>query len=269
MQINTDFLTDNGSYPSWWGPFYVCLHYTGGAGRAQGETARANAIYYARMGAAIQCGAHFFVGDDGIYASTPEGRGAWTQGNYYANHQCISIEVVAGDGEAYSETEIAYLQELVPYLMDKYDVPASRVIRHYDVADVFPGSTVDPHKHCPQAYIDADAWSALKSEILEDSMALSDQDVSRIVHGVWEYIYTGDKVFPSMPGGMVPNPYNMLRTMPELCAEYQWEGDKTPMPEGMTRNMYDKARAAIVKLDELADSLDALKAKLDEFMEEV
>ena len=269
--INRMYETANGSYPTWWGPFYVCLHYTGGAGRANGETARANAQYYQRMGAVIQCGAHYFVGDDGIYSSTPEGRGAWTQGNYYANHQCISIEVVAGWGEGYSAMEISLLQELVPWLMERYSVPASRVIRHYDVCDVFPGATIDPHKTCPQGYTDPASWARLKSQILEADV-ITDQDIERIAqrttHAVWEYMYDGDDVFPPMPKDLVHNPYNMLRTMPELVAEYTWPQDQTPMPEGMTRNQYDKARAAILKLDELIDRMEAVEAKLDLLMDE-
>ena len=261
--INRMYETTNGSYPTWWGPFYICLHYTGGAGRANGETARANAQYYERMGAVIQCGAHYFVGDDGIYSSTPEGRGAWTQGNYYANHQCISVEVVAGWGEGYSAREISLLQELVPWLMERYSVPASRVIRHYDVADIFPGSTIDPHKQCPQGYTDPASWAWLKSQILEADV-ITDQDLERIIHGVWEYRWGQDETDPDPR-----NCYDRLRDVGKSAAEYVWPPDPTPMPEGLSRNMYDKARASILKLDELLERVEAVEAKLDELLDEM
>lgn len=274
MQINREFMTNNGSY-SWCDPQWVCLHYTGGLGRSRGETAENNAIYYQREGGDMQVGAHYFVGDDGIYASTPEGRGAWTQGNYNANTHCISIEVVAGEDEAYSEREIELLQELVPHLMRKYGIPATRIIRHYDVVDTFPGSTVDPHKRCPAAYIDKKAWVALKAQILEGDDVVTDQDVQKIVHGIWEYIFKGDGILPELPHDWVPNTYNMLRFiamfLPELVHmtnEYEWPPDTTEMPEGLTKNMYDKARASVMMLNELLDRMDALEQKVDQLLDE-
>lgn len=269
MQINYDFVTNNGSYVDWDGPRYICLHYTGGAGRSRGETAKANAQYYQRDGGRIQCGCHFFVGDDGIFASTPEGRGAWTQGNYTANKQCVSIEVVAGDDEAYSDAEVALLRELVPHLMAKYGIPRERVIRHYDVADVFPGRTVDPHKLCPRAYVSNGAWQGLLDRILGDDDEVTDADIQKIVHGVWEYMWKGDDHFPPMPYGMVHNPYNMLRMMPELVAEYAWPEDTTVMDPDLTANQYDKPRQILRDVRSMADRLDAIEDKLDGLIEAV
>lgn len=224
MQINREFMTNNGSY-SWCDPQWVCLHYTGGLGRARGETARNNAIYYQREGGDMQVGAHYFVGDDGIYASTPEGRGAWTQGNYNANTHCISIEVVAGEDEAYSEREIAFLQELVPDIMRRHSISAAHVIRHYDVADCFSGRTIDPHKWCPRAYVDNNAWAALKKRILEGGDEVTDKDLERIVHGVWEYIYTKDGRLPDPGHGDVPNTYNYQRYGFERITEVERKVD--------------------------------------------
>lgn len=238
MRINRQYMTDNGSYV-WNDPDWVCLHYTGGAGRAHGETAENNAIYYAREGGDMQVGAHYFVGDDGIFASTPEWRGAWTQGNYAANTHCISIEVVAGEDEAYSEREVALLQELVPDVMRRHSISAAHVIRHYDVADVFPGRTIDPHKWCPRAYVDDAAWAALKKRILEGD-EMTDADLERIVHGVWEYIYTKDGRLPDVGHGDVPNTYNYQRYSFERIAEVER------------------------KVDDLADRLEEVAASLVE-----
>ena len=165
MEINRDFVTTNGSY-SWNDPTHVVVHYTGGAGRAAGETARANALCYYLGNVAYPCGAHYFVGDDGIYASTDELRGAWTCGNYGANTHHISIEVVAGDGEGFSPREVGLLGELVRDVMRRHGIPAERVIRHHDVVDVFTSwRTADPHKACPEAYIDEGAWRELHARI--------------------------------------------------------------------------------------------------------
>ena len=102
---------------------------------------------------------------------------------------------------------------------------------------------------------------------------MTDEQIAKLAdvltHRVWEYIWDGDDYFPAMPHKLTHNTYNLLRCMPELVAEYQWEGDRTEMPEGMTRNMYDKARASVVLLNELSERLDAIEGKLDALMDEV
>lgn len=124
----------------------------------------------------MQSGTHFFLGDDGIYASTPEGRGAWTNGNYEANTHSISIEVACGTDEPYfTETEVELLRELVTDLMERYGIDADHVIRHHDVADYFGGTTYDPHKQCPRQYIDQGAWEELRDYITGGNEMLFDE----------------------------------------------------------------------------------------------
>lgn len=162
MEINRTWETCGGSY-GWNSPEWIVVHYTAGA---WGVTAQANAQYYFNNGAAIQCGTHFFLGDDGIYASTPESRGAWTNGNHEANTHAISIEVACGTDEpCFTQAEVELLRELVTDIMARYGIPAERVIRHYDVADHFGGTTYDPHKQCPRPYIDEGAWAELHDYI--------------------------------------------------------------------------------------------------------
>ena len=165
MDIDRTWETSNGSY-DWNSPSWIVVHYTAGA---WGVTAEANARYYYRNGGAVQCGTHYFVGDDGVYASTPEGRGAWTNGNYEANTHSISIEVACGTDEpCFTDAERELLRELVGDIMARYGIDAGHVIRHYDVADDFGGSTLDPHKNCPRPYIDGDAWAELHDYITSE-----------------------------------------------------------------------------------------------------
>lgn len=70
------------------------------------------------------------------------------------NCRSIGIEVV-GAGEDYSEVEVGKLAWLVGELMRGYGIPASGVIRHYDVTG----------KICPAPYIEAGRWAALKARI--------------------------------------------------------------------------------------------------------
>lgn len=167
MRVDTSYLTNNGSY-SWNTPQYIVVHYTAGA---DGVTAEANARYYYNNGGNIECGTHYFLGDDGIFASTPESRGAWTNGNYQANTHAVNIEVACGSWEPeFTVKERELLAELVQDIMRRYNIPAENVIRHYDIVDRFSGQTFDPHKHCPRPYIDEAKWRELHEEITGDEM---------------------------------------------------------------------------------------------------
>ena len=194
MDVNGDYVTDNGSY-DYNDPQWIVVHYTAGA---DGVTAEANARYYYNNGERIQCGTHYFLGDDGVYQSTPENRGAWTNGNYDANTHAISIEVACGSNEpCFTDTERSLLRELVCDLMERYGIDADHVIRHFDVADHFGGSTVDPHKSCPRPYIDDDAWAELHAYITskEDDMTFDD---------VWFSETVNDAKTPATGSGTTP-----------------------------------------------------------------
>ena len=182
MGVNGDYVTTNGSY-DWNNPQWIVVHYTAGA---TGVTARANAQYYYNNGGSVQCGTHYFIGDDGVFQSTPEDRGAWTNGNYEANTHAISLEVACGTYEdCFTNTEREYLREMVCDLMSRYGIDTDHVIRHYDVVDCFSGSTVDPHKNCPRPYIDSDAWAELHDYITnnqeEDVMATKEEVASAVL----------------------------------------------------------------------------------------
>lgn len=173
MEVIRTYESEDGSYP-FNNPTHIVVHYTAGA---DGVTARANALYYYRNAAAISCGTHYFLGDDGIFAFNPENRGAWTNGNYEANTHAISIEVACGSTEpSFTETEVELLRELVCDIMERHNIPPERVIRHYDVVDNFGGSTADPHKHCPRPYVDDDAWAQL-----HDYITGGDMDINRTI----------------------------------------------------------------------------------------
>ena len=128
---------------------YIVLHYT-----ANNGSSRANLNYFS--GPNRKASAHYFVDGTGIIGQSVEDIDtAWAVGNWNMNTRSISIEVVSA-GQDYSEAEIAQLRFLVPYLMKMYDVPRSRVIRHFDVSG----------KLCPLPYINNHKWEALKDRIL-------------------------------------------------------------------------------------------------------
>ena len=148
---------------------YIVIHYVGALGGA-----KANCQYYA--GQYIGASAHYFVGFEGeIWQSVPDEDVAWHCGaNSYKHKECrnsnsIGIELCvrkrdtsrlgATDKDWYFEdATVEAAAELTRYLMDKYNVPASHVIRHYDVTG----------KICPNPYVyntTAHTWDEFKKKI--------------------------------------------------------------------------------------------------------
>ena len=170
---------------------YIVIHYTGALGDAQ-----ANCNYFA--GGNRNASAHYFVGYDGaIWQSVEDKNIAWHCGaNSYKHAECrnansIGIEMCvrkkstasmgATDKDWYFEdATVEAAAELTRYLMDKYNVPASHVIRHYDVTG----------KICPNPYVyntTAHTWEEFKQLISGAASAGSSQtDKLYRVRKSWE-----------------------------------------------------------------------------------
>lgn len=116
---------------------YLVKHYVGATG---GAKANADFFYHTYRGAS----AHFFVGHDGeIWQVVEENDTAWHCGaSSYKHKECrnsnsIGIELCVKkdkNGTWYytKATEKAAI-ELFAYLMGKYEIDSSHVLRHYDV----------------------------------------------------------------------------------------------------------------------------------------
>ena len=168
---------------------YIVIHYVGALGGA-----KENCQYYA--GQYIGASAHYFVGFEGeIWQSVPDEDVAWHCGaNSYKHKECrnsnsIGIELCvrkrdtsrlgAEDKDWYFEDEtVAAAVELTKYLMKKYGVPASRVIRHYDVTG----------KICPNPYVyntTAHTWDEFRKKISGGAAAPTTDKLYR-VRKSWE-----------------------------------------------------------------------------------
>jgi N-acetylmuramoyl-L-alanine amidase CwlA len=176
---------------------YIVIHYYGSLG-----TAKAVAKYFAS--AYRGASAHFNLDDSPIvWQSVDVCDIAWhcgTKGTYYhrycRNSNSIGIEVrpykidtsraeYASDKDWYFTAEtIDNLVEFVKYLMEKYNVPIERVVRHYDVT----------HKQCPRPFQGSDTneyygipgdemWERFLARLQEDDEETSsneeDDDVVR------------------------------------------------------------------------------------------
>ena len=165
---------------------YIVVHYVGATGGAKDNCKYFEWNY---RGAS----AHYFVGHKGeIWQCVLDEDIAWhcgTTGTYFhpycRNSNAIGVEMccrVKSDGTWYFEqATVDATVELVKYLMDKYNIPASNVVRHYDVT----------HKSCPRPYVlDTKAWNAFKARLSDVKSPTVEQDK---VTGNTKY-KVGDKV---------------------------------------------------------------------------
>lgn len=149
---------------------YISVHYTGN----KGDTALNNCKYF--QGANRHASAHYFVdGGKYVYKSVAVNRVAWAVGGCYStagaagnsykkctNANSLSVEMCNSAGKVAEKVREQTI-ELVKFLMKKYGVPASRVIRHWDVNG----------KVCPAPWVGADnkEWNSFKKAIGGNSAA--------------------------------------------------------------------------------------------------
>ena len=150
---------------------YIVVHYTAN----DGDTAKNNADYYARE--SIKASAHYFVDENEIWQSVKEGDTAYHCGaNVYKHKECrnsnsIGVELCSRqykDGSYYIKPEtVKNAVLLVRELMQKYDIPAENVIRHYDVTG----------KICPAPMVnDENQWAEFKNKLVSKIESGNDID---------------------------------------------------------------------------------------------
>lgn len=146
---------------------YIVVHYTAN----YGDTAKNNADYFARE--VVKASAHYFVDESAVWQSVPDDYIAWHCGGslqgsgghtYYGkckNANSIGVEICMLDKQGrLRQGSIDNAAKLVRELMDKYGVPADRVIRHYDVTG----------KNCPAPMVSDMTWRKFKDSLKEDDM---------------------------------------------------------------------------------------------------
>lgn len=150
---------------------YIIVHYTGNSASAVNEA------QYAQNNQHSSSYHYVLDGSGTIYQILNDSDTAWSVGAWSGatqlirNNQSISIEV-CNNGGPFSQAEIDELAWLVPQLMEKYGIPASRVVRHWDAHT--------GRKNCPYYYSGSSnqAWTNLHQYITsgeENEMQLSDK----------------------------------------------------------------------------------------------
>lgn len=131
---------------------WIVIHYTAN----DGDKAASNANYFEKN--IVKASAHYFVDDTTVYLTVPEEYAAYAVGDKRSkdynitggarycgtikNANSISVELcdTIKNGVVYpSAKTIKNALELSKSLMKKYNLPASHIVRHFDVTG----------KHCP------------------------------------------------------------------------------------------------------------------------
>lgn len=148
---------------------YIVIHYTGN----QTDSALANANYFKSVNRGAS--AHYFVDKTSIYQCVEDNDAAWAVGVNYGknnlfntvkNRNSISIEMCSNGGKIANET-YKNTVELTRYLMKKYGIPASHVVRHWDVCSkACPGWNGWGANGC-----DASIWNQFKKDIANGTVS--------------------------------------------------------------------------------------------------
>ena len=146
---------------------YIVIHYVGAV-----SSAKNNAVYFKNTYRGAS--AHYFVDENDIYRVVEDKNIAWhcgTTGKYYQsicrNSNSIGIEMCCykKNGKLdISDKVVERTIELVKGLMSRYNIPASNVIRHYDVT----------HKNCPAPFVsDHTRWDNFKAKLNSNNTSSS------------------------------------------------------------------------------------------------
>ena len=128
---------------------YIVIHDTG----VLGQTAKNNADYFEKTYRGAS--AHYFVDKTSIYEVVEDGKKAWHVGDDkddsdgINNGNTTGIELCAEKDGTFHPNTIANGAWLTQTLMKKRNVPAKRVVRHYDASG----------KNCPQRMNVDGKWS--------------------------------------------------------------------------------------------------------------
>lgn len=145
---------------------YIVMHYTAN----NGDTAANNGRYF--QNGNLSASAHYFVDEKSIVQSVRDDDTAWHCGGALEsshhplhgicmNRNSIGVEMcsdIVGGRYTITAATVDRAVELVKYLMGRYNVPADRVVRHYDVTG----------KDCPEPWVrDESKFTTFKKRLTE------------------------------------------------------------------------------------------------------
>lgn len=157
---------------------YIVIHYVGAV-----STAANNASYFNSVNRGAS--ANYFVDENEIYRVVRDSDSAWHCGanTYYCgarNTNSIGIEMCCYNNNGTIDVSNKVVErtiQLTKELMAKYNIPASNVVRHYDVT----------HKNCPSPFVNNPSrWNDFKSRLngtyTPSTTSTSSEAVDQVLH---------------------------------------------------------------------------------------
>lgn len=170
MKVNQMYISNHNVYMNENSPKYIVIHETDNF--AKGANAERHAI--AQFNGELETSVHYYCGDDGVYQSAMLSDGVWAIGKEYGgshvvrdatNRNSINIEICVNEDGNYSIARKNAV-ELVKQLMLSSNIPAERVVRHYDAKG----------KYCPRKMLDKpELWLEFKRAITVEGDLIKDE----------------------------------------------------------------------------------------------
>ena len=212
---------------------YIILHYVGAV-----STAKNNADYF--YSTFRGASAHYFVDEKEIWQVVEDNDSSWAIGadKYYTdarNTNSISIEMCCYKNSKgkldIKEAVVNRAIELTKYLMDKYDIDADHVIRHYDAT----------RKKCPAPFVsDEKRWKDFKKALggkTTSSNATNSTNSSNVtkldVDGKWGTDTTkkAQEVFGTTVDGIVTDQRKEYKAKNPGLIAFEWKSNPTGYSE--------------------------------------
>ena len=157
---------------------YIVVHDTGNTGRGAGVKSHFSFF----NGADRQSSADYFVDDHSIGQFVEDWNYSWHcgdgKGKYgITNSNSIGVEICINSDGNYTQA-VKNAAELVRFLMKKYNIPLSKVVRHYDAS----------RKSCPNQIIngkDGITWDKFKQLVLDSNINI-DSNSQENINGFYE-----------------------------------------------------------------------------------
>lgn len=168
-------------------PKGITVHNTANTATAHNEAANVynNNTKKGASGAAV----HYFIDEDSIYQNVPDNISGWHAsdgGQGFGNRQTISIEICRSNdykSNKYARAEVN-AAVFIKNLMERYNIPTSKVLRHYDYAK--------NKKKCPHRMFESNPrnWTEFKS-LITGSMPTNPKPITKDITQVAREVISG------------------------------------------------------------------------------
>lgn len=221
---------------------WIILHYVGAV-----STAKNNADYF--YSTFRGASAHYFVDEKEIWQVVEDSDSSWAIGadKYYTdarNTNSISIEMCCYTNYKgkldIKESVVEKAIELTKYLMEKYDIDADHVIRHYDAT----------RKICPAPFVnDSTRWKKFEEKLGDNKPSKPSKPNKHKIDedGKWGTDTTkkAQEVFGTTVDGIVTDQYVCYKSSNPGLISFEWLNNPSNYGSELIRAIQKKVGANV------------------------